>query len=51
MSRVDYQIMQAMKKAGFSKDLIFEVFNSCSDVASRHSDPNGYLSLTLSKIF
>lgn len=51
MSRVDYQIMQAMKKAGFSRDLIFEVFNSCSDVASRHSDPNGYLSLTLSKIF
>lgn len=51
MSRVDFNVAKAMKKAGFSRDVVREVFEKRGDVSSRHRDPAGYLSLTLSKIY
>ena len=51
MSRVDFNVIKAMKKEGFSRDVVYEVFEKKSDVSSRHRDPAGYLSLTLSKIY
>lgn len=51
MSRVDFNVIKAMKKEGFSREVVREVFEKKSDVSSRHRDPAGYLSLTLSKIY
>lgn len=51
MSRVDFNVAKAMKKEGFSREVVREVFEKKSDVSSRHRDPAGYLSLTLSKIY
>ena len=51
MSRVDFNVAKAMKKEGFSRDVVREVFEKRGDVSSRHRDPAGYLSLTLSKIY
>lgn len=51
MSRIDYQIVKEMHKAGFSKDVVSDVLLKAGDVHSRHRDPNGYVSLTVSKFY
>lgn len=51
MSRVDFNVIKAMKREGFSRDVVREVFEKRGDVSSRHRNPAGYMSLTLSKIY